>query len=43
MPGATALAKRIGGYWCVDYLKVIHLWTDTDPRAGTDPAVLNPR
>jgi hypothetical protein len=38
----TALAKRIGGYWYVDYLKDVHLWTDTDPRAGTDPAVLNP-
>jgi len=38
----TALAHRLGGYWLVDYLKDVHLWTDRDPRAGTDPAVLNP-
>jgi hypothetical protein len=37
----TALAKRLGGYWYVDYHKVIHLFVENDPYPATDPTILN--
>ena len=37
----TALAKRVGGYWYVDYNKTVHLFAGDDPYPGTPPTILN--
>ena len=37
----TALAKRIGGYWYVDYNRVVHLFTGLEADQ-TPPSPLNP-
>jgi hypothetical protein len=39
----SRLATRIGAYWYVDYLKVVHFFINAEPQSNGAPEVLTPQ